>query len=832
MTLGEFKESPGQVGNATVLKHPQMARTAIGLSAAAAITVWCTYYPADATGLEHGRALGLTCAMMLWLLFAAMIIRVKPVVDVRCASWWLDSAALILAAWVFLAAWITAGLFSSSPPHVGGDLRAATNEAWWWIAAAGFFVVLRRLMSDAGRARAVFGLLLGLGSLLAVHTLHQYFISLPETMQEYLRDPDAAIASAGINAPAGSAARMIYENRLRDGGPTATFALANSVAGPLAMIATLCGGCLVCLLRAMPLSRESYDIAERKATVSCIIVRVTLLVALLCLLMAALIATGSRSGFMSVVVVGAVAAFSALWARGGHFVRIGLASLVGLAAVAVVVWWQAGSDSSIGRLASGARATIELRVQYWQSTLAMVWDHPWFGAGPGNFQLVYQRYRDVHAHEMIAEPHHFFVETLASGGVMAGILLTICLAAGWKVYRSTAALEEEDALPTSLASARNSSIKGESLILQGKSGFVAAAVALGALFGLLSVWYYGISNEALPDFEAHQYAIPAALVVMGAWWWTGTADAERLTHHQFRQMAAAATACGLTHLCFSGGWTIPGVSLMLVWLAAVATNVPASLACEAGLATETTSPMRPGAANWAAGLIVSVLFLVFVRFTLLPVQRTGAAMKNAAMQLNTNRVVQAEATLRGALQDDPLAKDAAIWFAGIENRKLMQSFLGPTKMSTRQKRITDGAFGTAISRAGNDPTLLRAIGELLLHRYQFGGRVDDLVSAEKLFSRAIELSPTQEAMVAQQSEIARELTSRGITPTGGSAAKLAARAKTLADSGGMVTRELDLQPILPARVIGRAALTAPVRETAAELLQRQPDGRKLQNRAE
>ncbi|TWU15184.1 O-Antigen ligase [Allorhodopirellula heiligendammensis] len=812
----------------------------VTLATAAALLVWTTYYPADSTAVEQGGSLGLTCSWMIWVFAGAIVSRIRPVLDVRQSSWWLDVCACGLASWVFLSAWVTAGVFSASSPDVGGDLRAATNEGWWWIAAAGFLVVMRRLMARPDRIVAVFGLMLGLATLLAVHALHQHYVSLPETMREYLRDPDGALEMIGLYAPAGSAARMIYENRLRDGGPTATFALANSLAGPLAMMATLCGGCLVCLLGWFQSDRWSSttsmpQVAEdggQRAGDDAVgvkhkkMVLVALLSGVLGLLIIALMATGSRSGVLSVVFIGTWYTMSAVWIRSRRPVRIVLTCMIGLGFAAVVAWWQSGADTWLGQFAQGARATLHLRLLYWRTALEMVVDRPWFGTGPGNFQLVYQKYRDVQGHEMIAEPHNFIIETLACGGWTAAVLLTAGLIAGYAAYRSSMRLVNERESGSVVPDRTRAESAHHAILLRRDcGGAIAVAMAIGACVGLLAVWYYGILSDSLPDFEAHQYAIPAALIVMGIWWQASPSGATGLTMRQCREIAAAATACGLVHLCFSGGWTIPGVSIVLLWLAGIATSVP----WQGFIAGDNSQ--SPRVKEWqfwlpsfALGFVWLGLVVVLVHFSFSPVRATHAAMAEASRQLNTHRITQAESTLRTALQNDPLAQDAAVWLAEIENRKWLRRLAMSGTPLDGPSQVAEAALADAILRAGNNPTLLRAIGETMVQRYQVGGRTTDLIQANEIFSRAISRSPTQEALVAQRAEIVRELTAQGVPVDGDSAGQLVARAEQLAASGEMVTRKLELQPILPARVIGQAALAAPVRAPAAEVLRGQADG--------
>ena len=129
----------------------------------------------------------------------------------------------------------------SCPP---GSLRVATNEAWLWISGAAIFTAARRLFIPIQTRRAMIALLVACGLGLSVHGLHQQWISLPNSQAEYQRNPDRLLAQAGIVAPEGSAERMMFENRLFDGGPSATFALANSLAGVLVVACVACAGLL------------------------------------------------------------------------------------------------------------------------------------------------------------------------------------------------------------------------------------------------------------------------------------------------------------------------------------------------------------------------------------------------------------------------------------------------------------------------------------------------------------------------------------------------------------------------------------------------------------
>jgi hypothetical protein len=756
----------------------------------AAVTVWAIYHPGDSTAVEQGDALGLTLGVMLWVLAAGIVYRITPSCSWRQASWWCDVTALGLAGWVFLSAWVNAGAFSVQSPTIGGDLRSATNEAWWWIAGAGFFVIARRFMSTAANVQAMMGLLLGVGALLAVHTLHQQYVSFPQSLQEYLSDPDGMLAKIGLEAPAGTAARMIFENRLRDGGPTATFALANSLAGPLAMILTLGGGCLVCWLRR--LRHQAPETTQTPTWLFCAVSGACVLLSW------ALLMTGSRSGVLSVLIVG-VGAFA--WLVSIRIMRHRVSMMVtGLILIGCIFVFAGILYAKLfydGSSLTGANATIALRIQYWRSTLAIADNAPWFGAGPGNFQLVYQKFREISAHELIAEPHNFVMETLASGGWVGVIFLCVCMVAAYVVYcRSREPSSSEDQTT------------------QSHHQWAQYAFSAGAFAGLLSVWYAGILGNSLPDFDAHLIAVPLAIAMIAAWMVAFHGNRHLLTHSECRGIALAALAAGLIHVCFSGGWTVPGVSVVLLWLAGMVSSIP------------NNAPEKPNAdqenllvRRVIAGVFWGIALLWMSVFSWLPVAHSRELMAEALLQMQTNRASMAVESLRKVMLVDPLNRDAPIWLATIENQTVLQSLVTQSNRLPKQLAETDEAFAIAIQRTGNDPVRLRAISDLLVQRYQVGGRVEDLNAANDLIAKARDLSPMHEAITAQQAEIVRELNERGVSVEGLTAAQLAERATILADSGGaVVTRQLELQLILAARMIGRRAIDSPIQMPASDVL--------------
>lgn len=737
------------------------------------LLVWATYHPGDSTAVERGESLGLTLAVLGGSLagLVALIFAAPTSFRWKRRSFWLDAIALWLAGWVWASAWINAGIFNGWSPPLGGDLRASTNEAWWWIAAAVWWVMLRRCMSRPSFRLALTGMLVGLGVLLAVHTLHQVFVSFPETLAAYAADPDAQFAKLGIDAPPGSAARMNFENRLRDGGPTATFALANSLAGPLAMIASACLAILASMISSAPnwWKHRFGGLAIMAAATA--------------VLLGALSVTGSRSGVLAVAIMSMVLvahAFAREWLGARRRIVVAISGavilLVGVAVVAI-------DDDSW----SQAPATLQLRSQYWRATLAMVADHPWFGVGPGNFQLVYQAYRDVTAHELIAEPHNFLFETLACGGWIGASLLIAMLIVAASSFRSSlkplAATSIETAIP---------------------SKWIPWSTGAGGLIGLLWVWYDGMRQGFLPDFDAHQWAVPLAIATIFGWFiWVKPNQVEI----DFKRVGWIATCTGLLHLSFSGGWTVPGVAMLLACFAAMA--LPSVEATTKN--TETAEHQRLNSLGAIVAIVLVSLVWFLFDFSFRPVKQTDQAMKQAERVLYRNQAGMAKNILQSALATDPLAADPAIWLAVIENRDRLRR-----RSIDARSEVSLEVYSQAVDRIGNDPAKLKAIGDLHLHRYQVNGRENDLAMAAEIYDRMISLSPTHQAYVAQAAEIAREQSRLdGSSPE--LAGELAQRTRKLCEAGGVVTRAINFQMILPCQTFGQQAIDGPIVRPADEV---------------
>ncbi len=163
--------------------------------------------------------------------------------------------------------------------------------------------------------------------------------------------------------------------------------------------------------------------------------------------------TGSRGGFLSLIVVAAVC----LWEfaiRGRRYYLLVLAALAG-----VILWESAGgmlagrlngtfnSDEDVASAYGSAQARQEL---FWRS-VEVTTEHPLFGVGPGNFQVVSGSWHVT---------HNSFTEMSSEGGVPALILYALILWSGFTNLRAAKRLARGQIESRLLARAFRASLAG------------------------------------------------------------------------------------------------------------------------------------------------------------------------------------------------------------------------------------------------------------------------------------------------------------------------------------------------------------------------------------
>ncbi len=491
------------------------------LAAACALVVARPMFPSE--GLpESGDDLPV---VMLWLAvtmawFAGAIRGSR----LRLRFGWTDAAIMLLVVWYVVSAIRAA--FEASP-------RPAVNILWQWVGVALALLMIRQLVASRREARAIVAVMIGLAVALAVVGLYQYFYEMPNTFNKFIRNPDEQLREIGIWSPPDSKERYTFALRLGAREPIATFALTNSLAGFLVTWMTMAVGIaasaglgnreisvrnhlpgtgppgaphkwFLTLISRAGLSRREFRI------VGAAIVAVLLMA--VCLVL-----TKSRSGYLAAL----VSLGPAWWVgRSPRQGRWGWRTAAAAAAVMVAIVAVAGIGMAVGGLdyevLAEATKSLGYRLQYWQASLAIIADHPFFGCGPGQFQDAYTAYKLPAASEEIADPHNFLLEVWANAGTPAALaLITAILLFSATLFRGSLDRRATDG-PT-LDNPEVPPAGSDTLPEIAPTDATRFAV-LGGASGLLLSLPLALTSSAPPGWISVVIALPVASVVIAALW--------------------------------------------------------------------------------------------------------------------------------------------------------------------------------------------------------------------------------------------------------------------------------------------------------------------------
>lgn len=690
--------------------------------------------------------------------------------------------ALLLA----LGLWMMLGAFACSPP---GNLRMATNEAWLWLAGATLVVSGRRLLTSDLIRVSVIAIVTVLAVVLGLTILYEAFVSLPALRAEFLADQEAFLRRAGQDFEPNSAERMLYANRLLDGGAGGNFVLANSAA------ALLPWGVVVSLafLRSLFARREQSDAEDSGRVPFNGPVLLLVSVALLC--GAALMATKSRSGMLSCL-------FGIFWLWSDRIkiaflsrnrsMLLGGAVLVAAIGLGVLVF---GDSEWI----ETAPASIRFRFHYWIATLGMLLQHPWFGAGPGSFQAMYPQFRLPIASESIADPHNFIFETLASGGWIAGgILLSLCGLGYW--FRKTSG--DRDVVAESLGDAAPF------------SRLAARAIWIGSLVTLGVV---GLFQLAINNGELAAYCLIAGLALLSFFWLSVRLFSQVLDQQAQTRLMVALLKLSLLHLAFSGGWTVPGVVLPIWLLVAMLVPVGKNARQESGSTKQPESGDAQrrmtlvSVSSLVAGLVV---LLVFHSIALGPVEKAKGLLDVARADTSRGDYSSAIKVSQLATEADAWSTEPWLTKAFAASSGLLSSASNPQRrhQASQLREVWQSSMQEALQRFPADWTLYARFSDQRLVVYQCFGEAADLEASEKLLHRAVQLNPHRVALLAQLAVVAD---ARGDVQR---ARELADRAQKTSLLGGNIVRNLDRQMLLEPRQIPAFSQFGATLAPASELL--------------
>lgn len=425
-----------------------------------------------------------------------------------------DLSWIVLLACQGVSAWLTTK---------SGYPRAAINTFWEWTGLGIGYLLLRQVMPREPDKRATCMLFIGLALVLSLYGIFQFGVLNPSSREMYLADPDRILQEQGIDAPAGSAARRLFEERLRSSEPTATFALANSLAGFLTpwLLMTIGVGWLGD-------DAQGSERADRRkrwgAAIGCA------LPIALCLVL-----TKSRTGYLATL-VGLAAIIGLVWRRQRNKWKI---ALIATCVLAISLAFGVASGALDLQVLTEAVKSMRYRAHYWHGAWCMVKEHPWFGCGPGNFQDEYARFKLPQASEVVADPHNFVFEIWATCGTPALAAFAFVLIGAFAELRRPTPRCDDDS--------------------KTKTPAMPLVPLVGGLLGLLLALVVGlISTVELPwlIFFAGLALLPAMTWLCSCWIRTGGLP---------RFMPAVCAAAMLVNLSAAGGIGFAGVAGSL-WL--------------------------------------------------------------------------------------------------------------------------------------------------------------------------------------------------------------------------------------------------------------------------
>ncbi|HTN75967.1 MAG TPA: O-antigen ligase family protein, partial [Pirellulaceae bacterium] len=431
------------------------------------------------------------------------------------------------------------------------------------------------------------------------------------------------------------------------------------------------------------------------------------------LLLLVLVLTKSRTALLATV-GGAALAIWYLSPLGKRLdVRIPLA--VGAVLIACLIGGVA-SGLLDTKVLSEAPKSLLYRVQYWQSTAAMIAERPWFGCGPGNFQDTYLRYQLPEASENISDPHNFVLEIWANFGTLALVaLLAVMGLFAWQVWngakRSTT-VDETEPSPAPTASYR--------------------LICAAALVGVIMAYGCGFLAGFMPDFNLLISGVPIGALVL---WllrpWVAGGELN-IT------MLVAALAALVVNLLVAGGIGTPGVATSL-WLL---------LALTLTLVDVRTNQQPWQLARPLAGLVlvaVGIGGLLYHRTVYDPVLRSSALLSDAQLASERGRLDDTIRLLTEASAVDPYSPTPPLHLASLWKNRLL---LAEDNTTVERTKFAD-ACAAALERDPRSHGLWRELANWHLELYLRHKQPDDLTAATYYYLGAIERYPSESIGYAQ-----------------------------------------------------------------------------------
>lgn len=398
----------------------------------------------------------------------------------------------LVAVGLVLAVWLSAALADYQFP---GNLLA-----WEWTGVVALSIALGREVARRGPA-PISSLVIALGLGQALLAGWQVTVDFPELRRRFERaDPGVIEELAAMGIAQGTPAAESFRNRLYSSEPFGGFGHPNSLAAVLLVALVMVLG-----LAARPRDRSGVVMGRIIAT------------ALGSVLLAALIATKSRSAWLA----GAVAAVLILGNRILSTTAKRLATAVGLVALAVSLI--VGILAALGFLdrlvLAESSKSLSYRLEWWRASLEVWREAPWFGVGLGGFGDHYLRHKLPFSSEEIKDPHNFLLELACSGGV--ALLVAYLAVLAWALARllTPDVKENEDEAPARLGATWWFGVTAgmAATAIVSPPGFVGAAGLASTAMGAALI---GLAGPPLWKASAarHRWSAAVCLIALHIHW--------------------------------------------------------------------------------------------------------------------------------------------------------------------------------------------------------------------------------------------------------------------------------------------------------------------------
>ncbi len=539
----------------------------------ATLVIWSFLDPVDATSVFEGQALAQNLGWLTSGLLFALLAKFRG--GFHCSRWTWGLGLVILGCLL----WSTFTAAHENSPRRGW-------YGFWQVTSIASCLCCSAMLARKLNTRtAIVGLLL-IGSIaLSLQGLYQVSVVFPEIRAAYEADPDGVIASIpDMVAPQGSPQRARLESRLYSSEPNSTFALANSLATLLSAALVLLGGV------ALDMSLHKDWLFTGRAKVALGATASISVIVLICwfLTLSRTAYVGVAIGIASLLLLSFTSSVSLRIGRGKLIaagVVFGLLFLVGL----LTLWFY---DNVVFQ---EAQKSLGYRLEYWESTSAMIQDHALTGVGLGNFQSYYPQYKLPVASEEIADPHNWIFDLAATLGVPL-LLCTLLGLAGWFIglLRATKISDSESAGDTQSKPSDSSA----------STFFIRTAIGGFVCIALLSL----LKRQDLL-ITLLLWSISAGLIFAA---WPLLKEALKNGSQKIAAGAIAVLIC----LLASGSWQASGLAIPLVVLLASATPTA-------------SHQSQGGNTSWGIVVLPAVALAAFVLQAWRPVNAAWAKSQQA-----------------------------------------------------------------------------------------------------------------------------------------------------------------------------------------------------------